>query len=374
MCTNFGGRAKKVLHSERKHIIIFVSMLERGNDEQQIVRVNGQAYDAFTGQPIVEAREKSARAVADFTKVHSSTQKSRTLNRRFVKKVTVKPLRAPQTKAQVIAMEQFRRRMAVARQKNEEARMKILAAKKRAVIQPLSEKENLLGVERLATSAPTATPVEDVMEVAVAPNNVKYANEVLARKKAEVRHLSAAEMKDRAIAEAFERAAEANLQPIEPKKRRKMSIWRNRKFVSALSMCVAVVMLGGYLVYINVPNISIRVAAMRAGIDAAHPTYRPVGYSLNGLVSFRNNGVEMEFTDGENSFVLAQRRSSWDSATLLANYVRPNWGGDYTIVRENGLTIYLNNGNAAWVSGGILFTIEGTGLTDEQARSIAASL
>jgi len=343
------------------------SMIKRGIDRNKIVTVNGRLYDATTGME-VERRGSGDAA----TGVHGTTQKSRTLNRRFVKKVTVLPLKKAQTEAQKLAMEQFRKRLALARKKNEEARQRILIARSKKVVKPVSEAGNLVGTSELKL---VEEEKEEVMEVAVVPKNVQFANAVLAKKKAEVRHMTAMEMKERAIQQAFEREREANLKSIEPKKKARGGLFRNRKFVSMASMCAAAVLLGGYLTYINMPNISIRVAAMRAGIEASHPSYRPQGYSLNGLVAFRNGGVEMEFANGDGeSFRLTQRRSSWDSAALLANFVRPNWGAGYTIAREQGMTIYLNNSDAAWVSGGVLYVIEGDGITNEQARNIATSL
>ncbi|MCL2444586.1 hypothetical protein FWD07_00505 [Candidatus Saccharibacteria bacterium] len=342
-------------------------MIKRGTDGKKIVAINGRFYDMLTGQEIERRGSGDAS-----TGIHGSVQKSQTLNRKFVKKVTVNPLKKPQTAQQQIAMDQFRKRLAVARKKNEEARQKILVARSKKVVAPVSTSGKLVGVERVTVTPPAQ---EEVMEVAQVPKNVQFANAVLAKKKAEMRHMTAMEMKERAIQQAFERERETNLQAMESKKKTRIGFFRNRKLVSVVSMCAAVLLLGGYLTYINMPNISIRVAAMRAGIDASHPSYRPQGYSLNGLVSFRNGAVEMEFTNGEGeSFILTQQRSSWDSAALLQNFVRPNWGVGYTIAREQGMTIYLNDGNAAWVSGGVLYTIEGTGITNEQARNIATSL
>jgi hypothetical protein len=345
-------------------------------EKEKYTVINGQAYNAITGLPINMQDDSrntdsaQARSIQNnSSSVHSSMQKSSTLNRRFVKKTTMVPLKADQTKAQQMALEQFKKRQAIAAQKNLEARQKILTAHRKGVIQPLAQ--NMVS----PIAVDQAPAVEIDAPVAVPPANVQFANDALMRKNTQVRHLTAAELKEKAIQDAFDRAAAMNLKPVEPRKQKKKYFWKNKRFVSIMSMCIAITILGGYLMYINVPDISIRVAAMRAGIDASYPSYQPSGYSLKGLVAYKNNGVEMAFENGiGGDYMLTQRKSAWDSSALLANYVRPNWDGSYSIAKEHGLIIYINDGGATWVNGGILYIIESSNLSDEQVRSIATSL
>ena len=73
---------------------------------------------------------------------------------------------------------------------------------------------------------------------------------------------------------------------------------------------------------------------------------------------------------------MEEEASSWDSNALLTNYVKEAFGDGYSIVREQGLTIYIKGSNAAWVNGGIVYKLKADDgvLTNKQIRSIAVSL
>jgi hypothetical protein len=137
------------------------------------------------------------------------------------------------------------------------------------------------------------------------------------------------------------------------------------------------VLIAGYFTYINMPSLSVRVAAAQAGIDAKYPQYHPVGYKLNGPVAYRDGEVSMKFSSnsGPVAFVLSEERSGWDSSALLEKYVNPKSEGKYATYNDAGLTIYTYGTDAAWVNAGILYTVEGDAmLSNEQVRRIATSM
>jgi len=179
----------------------------------------------------------------------------------------------------------------------------------------------------------------------------------------------AAQIKQTAIAKAMAQE--------KPTKKQKTSFAkRHPRLVNAASASLAVVLLAGYLTYVNLPNLSVRVAAVQAGIDASYPSYRPSGYSLNGPVAYNDGEVTMQFASnvGSEDFTVKQTKSSWDSSALLDNYVQQQ-NSDYITFNDSGLTIYVYDTNAAWVSGGVLHTIEGDApLTNDQIRRIATSM
>ena len=120
-----------------------------------------------------------------------------------------------------------------------------------------------------------------------------------------------------------------------------------------------------------------RVAALRTGIEASYPGYVPRGFSLSGMSS-EDGKVVLKFKSEADSsaYTLVEENSSWDSNALLANYVKPEYKEDYSIVKEQGLTLYMNDKAAAWVNGGVVYklTIDNGELTKKQIRSIAVSL
>lgn len=155
----------------------------------------------------------------------------------------------------------------------------------------------------------------------------------------------------------------------------KQSVWS--RFATLAAAGGALVLVAGYFTYLNMPNLSVRVAAAQAGIDASYPGYHPSGYSLNGPVAYNHGQVSMTFgsNGGPNKFSLVQSKTGWDSSAVLDNYVQPKAGENYVTSRDSGLTIYTFDDSAAWVNNGILYTIEGDApLSIDQVQRMATSL
>ena len=114
-----------------------------------------------------------------------------------------------------------------------------------------------------------------------------------------------------------------------------------------------------------------------AGIDATYPSYVPRGFNVSSITS-ENSKITLTFTDPaeDQTFLLVEEKSAWDSSALLNNFVKPTYGENYSVIREQGITIYVSGSNATWVNGGIIFKIEAVSgtLTNKQIRSIAVSL
>ena len=142
-------------------------------------------------------------------------------------------------------------------------------------------------------------------------------------------------------------------------------------------MAVISLALLGYLVHLNLPDISVRVTAMQTGIERIYPSYVPTNYRLDGLVKEDAGRVTMTFKNDEGKkFTLMEEKSNWDSAAVLSNYVKKNWGNDYSIAKGQGLTIYVSDANAAWVNGGVFYVItdESGSLSASDLHDIAVSL
>lgn len=191
---------------------------------------------------------------------------------------------------------------------------------------------------------------------------------------------SAKELKDRAIKKALAAAETSDLQQqsthTKNKRIDKMHFGFGRVML-ALACTTAAVFAIVYFVNLNMPDISLRVAAMQTGINASYPGYVPRGYNISSITS-EEKKIILDFTSGDpaGAFTLIEEKSSWDSSALLSNYVQPEWKENYTVVREQGITIYISGNNAAWVNGGIVYKINTTlgTLTNKQIRSIAVSL
>src|SRR3990167_5447927 len=143
------------------------------------------------------------------------------------------------------------------------------------------------------------------------------------------------------------------------------------------SVALSVVVLAGYITYLNYPSLSLRIAASRAGVDANLPGYTPSGYSFNGPIQYSSGRITVRFTSNSDAgFInLSQSQTNWDSASLLENYVLPKIN-NYLTFQEKGLTIYMYGGNnAAWVNQGIFYSIEGNNfLNSDHVIKMATSL
>ena len=185
---------------------------------------------------------------------------------------------------------------------------------------------------------------------------------------------TAQQMKETAIEKALSTASRTRKQ-----ERESTRIHFGFKRVLLAMACAAVCVFAiVYFVNLNAPNISLKVAAMQSGIEATYPTFVPREYSISNITS-EDGKVTMVFKHSEDEakgFVLIEEKSSWDSNALLNNFVRYEYGDDYTSVREQGLTIYISSSDAAWVNGGIVYKIKApvNTLTKKQIKSIAVSL
>lgn len=195
------------------------------------------------------------------------------------------------------------------------------------------------------------------------------------------RRPSSSELKANAIESAL--ASVATMEDRTSSNRNKKSTMPRKKtgakrFAIAFTCAAACVIAVIGFVGANIPDISVRVAAMQTGIQASYPSYIPRDYSL-GDISSEDGKITMIFNGPDaSSFKLVEEKSSWDSSALLRNYVEPTWGEEYATTHEQGITIYISNANsdAAWVNGGVLYKItsSGTALTKKQVRSIVTSM
>ena len=124
----------------------------------------------------------------------------------------------------------------------------------------------------------------------------------------------------------------------------------------------------------SMPDISAKVAAAQNG--ASYPSFVPRDFIASGA-SFQKNTFTLEFVGpNKTHFTLDQEKLPWDSNALLNNYVKPTWGEQYDTIREQGLTIYMYQSNAAWVNGGTIYKLNTTSgsLSKKQLKNIITSL
>ena len=325
-------------------------------NQPKIVSIGGLEYDSRTGLPVkkpIAVNQQSAKTLAPQKKarevhpvhatgVHATQQRSTTLTRRFVAKSNTPHAHIqPKNRAKNIDIRPNVTRSAhISKFAPEPQALKV----KRPVVSDIAPKthpvakkaHDIQSVKRQPIPKPTQTPTAQ---------NIKHAE----------------------LGKALAHAKTESKAPKQPRKRA----------FNIAAASLGLLLIAGYFTYVNMPNLSVRVAAAQAGINASFPEYRPVGYSLNGPVAYQDGEVSMKFTSntGPVAFSLKQSKSSWDSAALLEKYVNPESESNYATYSDGGLTIYTYGTNAAWVNGGILYTIDGSAnLSNEQIRRIATSM
>ncbi len=316
---------------------------------ERTVIINGTEYDARTGMPVQRSGASPAAKLAAKPKsqprhshaIHNVTQKSQTLNRKTVKKA-VGP--AIQSRAKPGLRPDIKKSTAISKFAPHPAGIKLpkATADIGPVAHPLAAKASQHMQAKAEQKATASAPK---------PSQV---------------------IKQEAVAKAMESAPSHSASTQQVKRRKRFP-----RILSIASASLALLLLGGYFTYLNMPNLSVRVAAAQAGINATYPSYHPDGYSLNGPVAYDKGEVHMKFASnsGPQSFTVDQTKSNWDSSAVLENYVSKKVGDNYITYNEHGLTIYTFGGNAAWVNGGILYTISGDApLSGDQIRHIATSM
>ncbi len=324
---------------------------------------------------------------------HRRVQKSATLNRKFVKKPVAQPkiraaagaasrsLRLQQNQRQLIqkqntvrlqpsqkfAQQQAQQR---GRQQTQQTRHQIVGTNQLNQAGQISRATNAKQTTRQQLTKQQDLPAQKHQTVEIAKARMA------ARKKAaQPEHLSAQELKERAIQQALRKVDKIDndasmMAQFKDAGSGKLHFWQKRGFAIAASMAVISLALLGYLVHLNLPDISVRVAAMQTGIEKMYPSYVPSNYRLDGLVKEDAGRVTMNFKNNEGrKFSLMEEKSSWDSTAVLTNYVKKNWGNDYTIAKGQGLTIYVSGSSAAWVNGGVFYVI-----SDDEGNLSAADL
>ncbi len=320
------------------------------------IQINGQEYDAITGLP-VSGSGTQRRIVTDFAAPSSTA-------------IRQKAKKAPQAHVTTQKSVTLRRDI-VARPKghhethpSRQTRAHVKAAKS-PLIKRFAPHPDIVASKAVVASPAPAAPRPRVPSIAT-PKPVAQMSSPTVQ--------SPRQLKEHLIAEKLAEVEKAETKPAPHKKR---VLFANRPRVSSVvAASFALLLLGGYLTYLNMPSLSVKVAASQAGINAHFPEYKPDGYSFDGPIAFAPGEVTIKFkaTGGDQAYTVKQSTSSWDSQAVLDNYVAKR-SDSYLTYSEKGLTIYTYENKAAWVNGGILYTIDGNApLSNEQVLRIASSL
>lgn len=363
-----------------------------GTQHQDVIEINGKKYDAVTGRMIVETPTtplskqpkvmhaplpKTGVVLDGFVKKKPTSprqvqhaaktpQKSQTLMRHAVKKPT--PLSKPSQVQQAPSITKTHYSVPAQRQKAAEK------IQKNPLISRYGDVNHRSSVVKKMQHLPVKphAPTTQVRAAAPTPTTQQaLAHTPSVRSRATTEHL------ERALSQAT--AHQNHPHTSGTKKRRKLA---HKLGISARAMALSTsilagVLLAGFFAVQNVPNLSMRVAAARAGFDATMPGYKPSGFSFKGPINYSAGQVTVTFRSNtdDRSYSVTQKESNWNSEALLANFVESE-NKQYQTYIDRGRTLYIYDGsNATWVDNGVWFQIEGNSdMTTDQLVRVAASI
>lgn len=203
---------------------------------------------------------------------------------------------------------------------------------------------------------------------------IKVATKVSKTKKTTTEKLSAKDLKEREISKAIKNASKL---PEDKKSRAKKGLGFGWIRTALVVSCIATGFFAvAYFVNLSANDMSLKVAAIQSGIEAVYPSYIPREFALSDVTA-SNGKILMNFKSGDGgAYSISEENTTWDSTALLNNYIKEEYGENYTVVKEQGLTLYMGEGWEAWVNGGLLYKLKvnSGSLTKKQLKTIATSL
>lgn len=365
-----------------------------------VIEINGNSYDAVTGNVIGSAKriafhlDKSGAKVIDgFVKktssqraktapstpapkahrakarahphhktsarnVHHRTERSRTLMRTAVTR--------PSIRIKEAAAKTFAKAPAIGASIDS-------AKESTAKSVPKHSKVQRFGIPRVREVRHTEAHVGEVVNKSRHTQASGSAGTVPASLVASASHHNLERMLDAALAGAnsHKQAARRSKNPI--RKLARLPRWLTIAILLALALLVAT-----FITWRDIPQVAVRVAGSRAHIRATVPEYTPLGFSFSGPVTYSDTAVTLKYKDKTSparQYSLTQTKSSWNSESLAANVVSPAAQVQTSQVQGTTVYIYGAGNDAAWVNNGVKYTIKNdASLSSDQILRIVQSM
>ncbi len=167
-------------------------------------------------------------------------------------------------------------------------------------------------------------------------------------------------------------------QTVRKKLKHKKHLFRSHPLATSLTLIVAIFIGGSILFFHNLNQITIDIAASRAGFTPTTTKAMPSGFNLV-KVSYSAGIIETSFKSNSDnrSYSIIEKKSNLTNNQLLDNYVLNKAGLNYQTISEPNLTIYTYNNNSiiTWVKNGIWYLIKNNNsLSTHQIIDIALSM
>ncbi len=223
------------------------------------------------------------------------------------------------------------------------------------------------------TASATKAPATIIPDIPFTPTVSHHVAKTLVTQAAPAATLSSSELKDFLIQNQLDQPIDQKAQKKAEKSAAKFGTRRRFTRASLVTAALAFAVLGGYMTYINMPSLSVRVAASRAGIDTSSP-YTPNGYSLDGPVAYSPGHLTIKYksNSGSAGYSISEQNTALSSQEAFNSLES---GTSHTTTDLDGITIYHYGDNASWVKNGVLYTLNGNALlSDDQIVKIVQSV
>ncbi|MGH7157349.1 MAG: hypothetical protein ACREGG_04550, partial [Candidatus Saccharimonadales bacterium] len=142
--------------------------------------------------------------------------------------------------------------------------------------------------------------------------------------------------------------------------------WQRRWFSGPkrwglLGIILLVLVIGAVFAWRSVPQLSIKLAGMRAHLSAVVPTYKPDGYKLASPANTDAGAVSIKYksaTAPDQTYSIVEAQSNMTSNLVAQNVVPKGASVQTSQVDGNTVYIYGSSNDAAWVNNGLLYKIK----------------
>lgn len=375
----------------------WIANFAKGNPPLEITPDETRSFKKAEMKTVSEPKKIVRREAASATKIHPHrAQKSSTLNRRFVKapqpqaisrrrkeRVSVathpmvshfakteKPAAVPHESEFKIPVSQIKREFSSSYNSTRIRETEAGAPKARNYSRKseiAKDYDKFFSVSNAIAKEDFAKFSEEKSRKSAARNKQKSVSESQLLKNALIREqmespvlMKKLNSRDRRKAEKLQRRISGN-----------SSVSQRKHFRASTvaTVMVAAILAGGYLAYVNMPGISLRIAAAQAGVDA-RTALIPNGYSQSSSVAYQPGQITVNYKSngGDNSYSLTQSKTSMNSNAVRESLVPRN-------AKNLSDGVYKYGDRAVWLSGDTLFTLDGNQyLSDQQITEIAKSV
>jgi len=155
--------------------------------------------------------------------------------------------------------------------------------------------------------------------------------------------------------------------------------WFNGPVRWAVGGAVALVIIGTFLYsWRSIPQLSMKIAGIRAHVTPVVPTYKPDGYKVAGPAKAISGAVVVQYKSAANqskTYDITEQPSAFTSSMVSQNVVPKGSPVQTSQVEGNTVYIYGNSNDAAWVNNGVLYTIKNrSSLGSDQLIQIVSGL